>query len=242
MGNLGGVKLPLFPHMWTIMVEFQFYLIFPFVVGFFSKKGFSYIFGVIGIAIIMRALIFMLYGTVQDAAYWTILGRFDQFSLGMIAAVIHKAHKSLFSKPIWLLLSCIALVSWVYIFTKWCGGYYGQGSPNSTSTAWIIGPTIESIFYGAVVLAYLHQKWNMPAQIEKSLAYLGAISYSIYIWHFPIVQIFQKYSTKMPFDSVWLNFCAIVFPVIMIISSLSYHILEKPFFSLRTVYIKKQDQ
>lgn len=221
------------------MVEFQFYLIFPFVVVLFGKKRFPYIFGVIGIFILTRTLIYMLDGTVQDAAYWTIIGRFDQFAIGMIVAVIRKMHKSLFSRPIWLLLSCVALVGWFFIFTKWCGGYYGEGSPKSTSMAWIVGPTIEAMVYGAFVLAYLHQKWSMPAMIDRSIAYMGAISYSIYIWHFPVVGLFQKYHTQMPFDSVWLNFSFIVFPVVILISIFSYHAIEKPFFSLKTVYIKK---
>ena len=240
MGNLGGVKLTKFQHIWTIMVEFQFYLIFPFIVGFFGKKGFFYALGIIGIAVLMRLFVFLMDGTVQDAAYWTILGRFDQFSMGMIIAAIYKKHKSLFSQPIWLLLSCVALVGWVFTFRKWCGGYFGEGSPNSTSTAWIIGPTVEAMVYGVVVLAYLHQKWSFPELVDKSMSYLGTISYSIYMWHFPIVGIARKFYHILPFNSFWLNFCLVVFPGIILISSLSYHIIEKPFFSLRTVYIRKQ--
>jgi len=238
MGNLGGVATAKFPHVWTIMVEFQFYLIFPFLVRFFGRLGFRYLLGVLGVANLLRTLIYLLDGSVQESAYWTILGRIDQFAIGMIVAGIHQNRRSIFSHFGWLLFGCGLVVGWVFLFVEWCGGYYGKGSPHSISTAWIVAPTFEAVAYGGLMLAYLHQKWRLPSAADRALAYLGAISYSIYIWHFSIVLLLQKYSASLPFESTWTILVAVVFPVIIAVSSLSFFVIEKPFFSMRTVYLR----
>lgn len=238
MGNLGGVALPKFPHIWTIMVEFQFYLIFPFIVGFFGKKGFPYLLGAIGMMIVLRALLYLADGTVQDAAYWTLLGRFDQFAVGMLVAALYRSRRAFLAHPVWLLLCCAAVPAWLALLTWWCGGMHGPGSPNSASSAWVLGPAIEAAVFGAVVLAYLHQRWHLPAMLDKALAYLGSISYSLYIWHFPMLVALSKSQLKLPLDSPWLNFIFIVMPAIVAVSALSYHIIEQPFFALRSGYIK----
>jgi peptidoglycan/LPS O-acetylase OafA/YrhL len=237
-GNLGGIATVKFPHLWTVMVEFQFYLIFPFLVRFFGRLGFRYLLGVLGVANLLRTVIYLLDGSVQESAYWTILGRIDQFAIGMILAAIHQHRRSMFSHVGWLLLGCSLVVGWVFLFGKWCGGYYGNGSPHSISTAWIVAPTFEAVAYGGLVLAYLHQKWRLPSTADRALAYLGAISYSIYVWHFSIVLLVQKYSASLPFESTWIVLVAVVFPVIIAVSSLSFFVIEKPFFWMRTVYVK----
>lgn len=246
MGNMNSVILPKYPHIWTLMVEFQFYLIFPFLIAFLNRFGAIYILGVISITVLVRASLFMTDGSVQDAAYWTILGRFDQFAVGMLVAVAYKRYPKLLSGAIWLPISFALLIGWLYLFDKWCGGYYGPGSPNSPSAAWVVGPTLEATAYALVVLSYLRFK-AIPGIVAKNLGFistaatfLGTISFSIYIWHFPIVQFMHKFA--LPFGPMWyLNLIFFVFPVVIAASSLSYFIIERPFFAMRTVYVRKPE-
>jgi peptidoglycan/LPS O-acetylase OafA/YrhL len=231
---MGSIK---FPHLWTIAVEFQFYLIFPFFVGFVSKYGVRYVLGVILLALSVRTMVFIRDTTVIDAAYSTIVGRIDQFCVGMLMAIIFRSRGRLFSSPIALVLSVIGVYLWFVLFSKITqGGYYGEAS--AYSPIWIISPTIEALVWGGCAFAYLQQKWQMPRLLDRALCYLGGISFSMYAWHFPIVQIYGRLTSGLEISWYWI-FLFLVLPTIIAVSSISYYIIEKPFFSLRTSYVKR---
>ncbi|MFM0031179.1 acyltransferase [Paraburkholderia madseniana] len=239
VGNLGNVILPKFPHIWTIAVEFQFYLIFPFIIGFFARYGTRYLIGLICFAILVRAMMYLTDGTIQDGAYWTILGRIDQFAIGMIAAVIYGLRRKWLASPVALALSLFVVWAWFFVFTRWTGGFYGKDT--ATSIAWVISPAAEALVWGAAALAYLQQKWTMPVLADKTFAYLGGISFSMYMWHYPVILIFYKYFPDWNGSPHWyMDFALIALPTIIAISSLSYFIIERPFFALRTIYVKAQ--
>ena len=88
-------------------------------------------------------------------------------------------------------------------------------------------------------MAASRQQWRVPRVLDRALAYLGTISYSTYIWQLPIIVLFHKYFPDGPLGSIWANLFLIVLPTIVIVSSLSYAIVEKPFFMLRSVYAYK---
>jgi len=232
---MGGIK---FPHLWTIAVELQFYLIFPFIMTFTSRYGLKYLVGVIIAAILIRAVMFVNFGSVQDGAYSTIVGRIDQFCVGMIAAILYKNGKTFFSSPFALLATAALLYGWVQLFAVWTqGGFYGLDSTNNK--VWVIAPALEGLVFALLVLAYLQQKWEFPKIIDKCLSYCGGISFSMYAWHLPLVSYFGHVHPEY-FRSGWgWYFVFIVLPTMIAVSSLSYFLIEKPFFSFRTSYLKK---
>ena len=239
-GNLNGVIIPKYTHIWTLMVEFQFYLLFPFLMAFLNRFGAIYLLAVIAVMVAIRTSLLLSDGSVQDAAYWTILGRLDQFAVGMLAAVVFRRRPAWLQGLAWLPAACALLIGWVYLFDRWCGGYYGPGSPSSPSAAWVIGPTCEAAAYAFVVLAYLRFPAGASLQrylgfVGRALTFLGTISFSIYIWHYPVVQAVQKLA--LPAFMTWpLSLILVVFPIVILVSSLSYFVIERPFFAMRTVY------
>lgn len=234
---LGASK---FPHIWTIAVEFQFYLAFPFLVAALKKQHTSYIFGLVAMAVLIRVILFINDGTVQDAAYSTIIGRFDQFVIGMGAALLYAARPRLLASPLALTGAVVGVYAWFYVFTAWThGGYYGTNA--GSSIAWVFSPAIEAAVWAALMLAYLEQSWKMPSLADKTLAYLGSTSFSMYIWHYPIILLFRKHP-EVSITGIWyIDFILMVLPTILIISSLSFHVIEKPFFAFRTPYLKRTD-
>ncbi|MFJ3367858.1 acyltransferase family protein [Pseudomonas sp. NPDC086251] len=231
---MGSIK---FPHLWTIAVEFQFYLIFPFFIAFMSRYGARYVLGVVVLAVAVRVLLFVRDTTVIDAAYSTLVGRIDQFCIGMLMAIIFKSRSRLLSSPVALVLSVVGVYLWFVLFSRIThGGYYGDAS--AYNPIWIISPTIEALAWAGLALAYLQQRWQMPRILDSVLCYLGGISFSMYAWHFPIVQIFGRFTADLEVSWYWL-FLFAVLPTIIAVSSLSYYIIEKPFFGFRTSYVKK---
>lgn len=124
--------------------------------------------------------------------------------------------------------------TWFFLFLKWTGGYSGANSPGSV--AWIIWPTIDAVVWTAFGLSYLQQSWSTPRSIDLTLSYLGTISFSFYLWHSPIISAMALHTDFMPFGDWIANFLLIVMPTIIAVSSVSYFVIEKPFFSFRTRY------
>jgi peptidoglycan/LPS O-acetylase OafA/YrhL len=235
VGIVANVNLPRFQQIWTIAVEFQFYLIFPFLVKFLGRYGARYIVGLIALAVLVRGMMFITDGSIQDAAYWTIVGRIDQFSVGMLAAMAYAHRRILLSSPAALVIGLLAVYAWTLLWFNTTGGFYGERT--ATTSGWIVAPLLEALVWGFLALAYLEQKWSMHRALDKTLSYLGSISFSLYVWHFPVFAALNKVP-EVYVSSLWfVNFLFVAMPLIVGLSSLSYFIIEKPFFAIRKVYV-----
>lgn len=235
VGVVAGVNVPKFQQIWTIAVEFQFYLIFPFLVRFLGKHGARYIVGLVAMAVIVRGMMYITDGSIKDAAYWTIVGRIDQFCVGMLAAVVYGNRKAFFSSPLALAGALAVVYCWALFWFDLTGGFY---SPDSARSAlWIISPTVEALLWAVLALAYLEQTWPITRLADKTLAFLGAISFSLYIWHFPIIAAMHKVPGIFIFPAWGMNFALVVMPITVAVSSLSYFVIEKPFFAIRKTYV-----
>ena len=78
---------------WTVAVEFQCYLVFPFLILFSARMGTRVLLQAIAVGVLLRCLaVFAQGGNAQAISYWTVLGRLDQFCIGMIAARLYVLH------------------------------------------------------------------------------------------------------------------------------------------------------
>ncbi|OOF86123.1 acyltransferase family protein [Rodentibacter ratti] len=217
--------------IWTIAVEFQFYLLFPFLSLFLSKYGCKYLIAVVILIIGLRYNVTIATG---KQLYWnfyhTILGRLDQFIVGMIFAILWKrGGAEFFSSRISSLIAIVFSISILtYLFT------FKKTEPIYLYYSF----TIEAICWGLIVMAYLSVKLPDIKAIDISLAKLGEISFSLYILHLPLGHMFSKV-LSLPvatniIDSLY--YSTIKFIPIIIISFFTYHVIEKPFMSMRVKY------
>src|SRR5690606_13849673 len=75
--------------IWTIAVEFQFYLIFPFLALFMGKYGWKYLMGVILLMIMTKFAVVEIKAAMHYNLYHTIIGRLDQFVIGMLGGMFY---------------------------------------------------------------------------------------------------------------------------------------------------------
>ncbi|MGC8720031.1 MAG: acyltransferase family protein [Thermodesulforhabdaceae bacterium] len=73
---------------WTISVEFTFYLIFPFIARFTLEQGARYLIKFILLVLIFRTAAYFVIERSTHMIYSTLLGRTDQFLIGMLAAYL----------------------------------------------------------------------------------------------------------------------------------------------------------
>ncbi len=227
---------------WTIIVEFQFYLIFPFLLFFTQSYGLRYLWAIVILAIFLRWSVWHATGTVQDLAYSTIFGRIDQFVLGMISGELATRYKQLFHSralPIALMLIGSALMHW---FDS-AGGFFDNGGYPSNSSIWIYWPSIEGCLFSLIIASYLGIPILLPKSVDKVLAKLGTLSYSLYLnQHFAIL-LSHGLAKQIGIDTTgfWnaLGFTFFgVFPLLVAMSMMTYYAIERPFLLLRTPYLK----
>jgi peptidoglycan/LPS O-acetylase OafA/YrhL len=226
---------------WSIVVEFQFYVVFPFVILFIHKAGIRYLFMAIAIFAAFRWFQFSKTGSVQLFAYSTIFGRIDQFLVGILAGIIFLRCRDWSCKaaPVLLAGSVVALIGYMYIYDS-IGGFMGiEGSP-SRSALWIFQQTIEACLYAGIILGWTALSLNLPGPIDRLFAGLGNISYSIYWSHITIIlAVRANLALFAPDTPVWLSLL-LCLVVIGLFSWLTYHAIERPFLRLRLPYLREE--
>jgi peptidoglycan/LPS O-acetylase OafA/YrhL len=167
-----------FLHLWSICVEEHFYIVWPFILAFFSIKNLKFIFAaVIGISLSTRLYYFIYCPDLASLAiYLNTLSRIDIIVLGAIAAYIHfkTPIKLNVSKPIRILLLLVIVacfcVDYVYSFNSF------------------FAVTIKEYLYciasGFLMLNFLFNDNKLIHFKKKGLLhYIGKISFGVYIYH-----------------------------------------------------------
>ncbi|MBB5518070.1 acyltransferase family protein [Amphiplicatus metriothermophilus] len=221
---------------WSITVEFHFYVLLPVLLA-LTRKNIIYGASVILSAIILRAIIYAVYGEVQTAAYWYIFGRLDQFMLGIIAAKYQYYVKG---KHAIMLFAFIIFSSFYWAFDAG-GGFYKSPVYPSPSPLWIVMPTIEGAFYALAISWYDGSFSPSRKGLSGFISKLGEFSYSIYLLHFFFVFYAAEFIHNNIMDisnfyiaTIW---ALLLFPLMIIPGFLSFHLIERPFLKLRKSYI-----
>ena len=206
---------------WTIAIEFQFYLLFPLLIVFVERYGLRYLFGLIGVALVLRTLFYLRSDDVRYLAYATAFGRVDQFVLGIVAFHVHRSGKV----PRSPLLLVGATAAWLVLYHQFnrLGGYYHL----SSRALWIVLPTLEGVFYALITVAYLNAAFRIPAAVDRTAAWLGMISYSIYLNHWEVTQVCWRWASllRIPLDTplrVMVAAFAVELPLVIAISAATY--------------------
>jgi peptidoglycan/LPS O-acetylase OafA/YrhL len=78
--------------------------------------------------------------------------------------------------------------------------------------------------------------YNKKLEVLKPLSWIGKISYSLYLWHMPLLYAFQKYNLIHELNLM--SVVALFLFLLFVISSLSYYYVEKGGFRLRHLLLK----
>jgi peptidoglycan/LPS O-acetylase OafA/YrhL len=235
--------------LWAIAVEFQFYLLFPFLLIFFRKYGFRYLTAVVALAFLTRAAVYVSTGKLWTIAYTTIFGRIDQFIIGMMYGFLFAALRPKLRHPLALAASIAGVVALMFQLHK---AYWAF----SDGPQWIFITDLEAVFWGLLIVCYNANDFAFPRKIARALAYGGTLSFSLYLIHpavmrlaYWFVPLICKPHSRFPwlaamaaplsdqsFAGGLVFALAVAFPITFVVSMLTYHLIEKPFLELRTTY------
>lgn len=230
-----------FVQLWTIWVEFQFYLIFPFLKLFHERYGTRYLWSLIGLLIGIRMMVFISADSVRFIAHETIFGRLDEFLVGMLAGIAWNRNPRICQSPLHLLASGVLVLGLLQWFNL-----HG-GSANIQASYWIIWTTAEGTMWAWLLLAYLAQAQSINKKLSAALAWGGSISFSIYVMHNLVLATMRKFvsstlwSNDIILSSV-LSGALIMLPAIVVVAAVTYRLIELPFLDFRSSYLRSRRQ
>tara|TARA_B100001063_G_scaffold246967_1_gene288887 strand:+ start:36518 stop:38428 length:1911 start_codon:yes stop_codon:yes gene_type:complete len=211
-------ELPLL-HTWSLSVEEQFYLIMPLSLILWMKiKIFK-----IRFAVLLGCLVFSIFVSGfltsfnQGLSYFLVPSRIHEFLFGTLLAVIinqfsNKITPSTFASNVLFVISILGifLVSTMLSSKGDFPGYIAS---------------IVCLFTALLIYVGLNENCISHKVLGNRLfVWIGLLSYSIYLWHWPIVSLL-KY---MQVDFYWYTQLTIVM-VSLFFAAISYYYVEKPF-------------
>jgi peptidoglycan/LPS O-acetylase OafA/YrhL len=227
-------------HFWSLAVEEQFYLIWPFVIFFSSSKTAIRI----SIFCIVSALAFRLLLVADHAnplaIYNLTAGRTDGLAVGALCALAvrfsAKIGRVLKMAGLATILSILGLLV-ILLLRGW-----SWDDPVMET----VGISLVSFFSGGILLLSLDPKSNRVSWLLSCpiLTTFGFYSYAIYVFHFPLRVEFDKWFPveKLSFHlhSLSLGLAAYVLCstlVSFVVAVLSWHLYEKHFIKLKKYFV-----
>ena len=208
--NLSAIP-PVVVHYWSLAVEEQFYLFWPFIVLALFKRGGRAGVGK-GIALITFAsFLFSLYQT-SSAPIWAFYSLPTRaWELGVGALLLYIPARIKFSQNyLW-----IALALFIY------GTLQFRDSTPFPGTAALV-PVIAT----AISIAAVHS-WPRVLNLignHRIVQWLGAISYPLYLWHWPLLVIPVVYLGRGL--SIYERFLAVL--ATLLFADLTHRFIEEP--------------
>lgn len=232
-----GLLLPLLPNGgWSITVEFHFYLMLPVLLFLTNKWKYSLIFVLLG-AVIIRVLLHQELGYIQALSFWTIIGRIDQFLLGILA---YQFRRKISGNHL-LVLSTLFMFAVFYWYFDSQGGFFMNPSYPSPSAIWVYMPTIEGLTYALGISWYDNSFEHSTGRISRFIALIGTYSYSIYLLHYFVVfklsGAINRYIIDLSNIHMAILSSVFCFLLMMLIGYVSYTFVEAPFLKFRKRYI-----
>lgn len=201
-------------HTWTLAVEMQFYFLLPILLIAFNKKG------LFPILIILAALLlgYSYYNSTflsnKNGMYFSLLARMPEFLIGTIIALrpetLSVRQPGFRNALSFVAFACLILVAFVL-----------DAASNFPGLVVLI-PTLSVAFLLINKESFLNQK----ILSNKTMVYIGELSYSLYLWHWGVMAFLRYSNMRYEFTLLEIIFVTLA---TFAASSLSYKYIESYF-------------
>ena len=251
----------MFAHLWSMSVEEQFYLVWPFLVFVLSRAHLRRV--IIAIVVLIPLFRLTLFGyfhlnrwTAPLAFFFATPFHLDAFSIGAAIAVFRLTEREL--KPRWLFLAsgCVLLLGLVnasigqnpYDFIPRVGevGRFLRGLsfgyPEFLLQNWqfLWGYSVIDLWAAALIISASQQNWLQRFLENRFLWHLGRISYGFYIFHMPILFLFKPILPTNQWSLAGFGFFVVLIVITFGVAHLSYFYFERRFLMLKDYFGKRE--
>jgi peptidoglycan/LPS O-acetylase OafA/YrhL len=223
-------------HFWTLAVEEQFYIIWPFIVLFAPRKWLmATCAGMFVFAFVFRLSVWN-YGFSAQAIQQLTPSCVDALGMGAFFAVAQV-------KPERNKLKAIA--KWLAIvFSVVSIGVYSIGNDIAQL---LLAPTVYSLSFSSLLYLVAINSGSPSMWLLRlaPLLFLGQISYGLYVWHLPVMWGYRSFlefvfgfnpHERLPFVLNGLTQVSVLAILTVLVSVLSWLALERPINNLKSRY------
>ncbi|WP_146004272.1 acyltransferase family protein [Halioglobus japonicus] len=228
---------------WTLATEFQFYVLLPLCALALWRGGLARVlcFGALVVWLGWYLSTFVLPGPDGPIrSYWvtkSVFGRLPAFLMGVIAAGVYLRLCDRPQRITGILVTAGIVIAWLGL-----GGVLGEAArigESKAEWAWHLHHSYEALLWTAIILLLLLGRPRFAAVlVNRPMALLGKLSYSLYLIHVPVL-FYLIYSIKTPMEEAYIgSWYAYVLPVAALLLSVglsyvTYRLIELPFLNLK---------
>lgn len=233
--NIAPWPVPLLnPVYWSMPVEWDFYIVLPLLAALVARC--RWLLALILASVFAIAFRVLCYWSLTDASLGSVIGfgdvqqlpaRLDQFFIGICAAWIAvRTPLAPRAAAACMIAGAVGIVAMAYI-----------AAPRDDFLVRIDVPylffhhTLTAIAFGLFTLgATGATRIGTLLLANRPLTFLGLISYSLYLWHYPLLAAAQAsgWMSGVRF-APWLVVGLLMVPLILLVAWLSWRYVEQPF-------------
>ncbi|QDT56167.1 O-acetyltransferase OatA [Caulifigura coniformis] len=219
-------------HFWSLAVEEQFYLVWPFLVGWLSLRGLTRLCWACVIGALALRIGLWISGAPSVVMYVTTVTRMDSLALGGLFAIGLRS-------PVWYArLSRIAVPGMIGL----AGLIVGLDAvwpvlKTQTAGAQTIGHTLLGFLFGMLVFSAAAMKPDhLAARLlsQRWLTLPGQFSYAMYVMHRPVHKLVTRADWAVVPSAIQpLAVFVATLALSLVCAALSWKFFERPFLSLK---------
>jgi peptidoglycan/LPS O-acetylase OafA/YrhL len=218
--------------LWTVSVEEQFYLLWPPLVRKISRHRIALAaLAMLVVATLTRIAMLAIHANSNSVRY-NSLARLDPIAAGILVATVLHSRMPKFGLRLRLIMLCCGVSGLILVAHFW-----RINRPDSLE--WVptlIGYPVVAVSCTLILLAVLGVSLRFP----QFLVYLGKISYGLYVYHilamflaWRLIPSWKLLPSHNHFSHVFLREL-LGLAITVLLASISYTVLEKPFLKLKT--------
>ncbi len=235
-----GHTVPGMAHFWSVAVEEQFYLVWPFVVFFVPKRRLAMVCGAVLIATPLIRWGIRMSDLPPSAAYQFTIARWDALACGALLAIVLQEPKGQKFLDLNVRRITIATAGVLGIVTA-----LRHGLQENDLWVQVVAQTCFFLLSAAVVFSAQDVRAQSTSRLNRVLSshlltFFGKYSYAIYLFHFPIHTALGEYVGGWVNEgqaiAILMKFTGYVLSVLALSvlgAMISWRLIEKPMLSLK---------